>query len=555
VPKVSVVVATYNGARTLKTCLESLVHLNYPDYEVILVDDGSTDRTPEIADSYPAVRYFRQPNLGLSTARNTGIQAATGEIIAFTDSDCRADEDWLHYLISDLLNGDFAGIGGHNFLPPEDSLVAAAVMVSPGGPAHVMLTDREAEHLPGCNMAFYKSALIEIGGFDPVFRKAGDDVDVCWRLLESGFKLGFSPAGFVWHYRRSTVAGYLKQQAGYGEAEALLAHKHPEYFSPLGGSIWRGRIYGQSGVGPSLRRPVIYRGPFGSGFFQKVYTPTPAHAVMFCTSLEYQVLVTIPLMALSVSIPALWPLLLTSLAMTLGVCVAAAAQAELPRRKRKIWSRPLVAVLYLLQPIVRGWARYRSRLTVRPRPRGVRRPVPVARFENVEAVHYWSESGMSRFTFLNQVLDELDREGWQTKLDTGWNDHDVEIYGQRWARLRLTTVGEVMTGGKTLIRCRLQANWSLRAKLYFWVLLGLELVVVALLRNTQPWLWMMLLSIPLLGWFFEQEKHNLQAMIAGLIDATVAASGIIKLKPGHVRRDPAGEDRHVAITERDPAHL
>ena len=85
-PKVSVVVASYNGERTLKACLESLERLNYPDYEVILVDDGSTDTTPQIAAAFPNVRYIRhEKNLGLSVARNTGIAAATGEIIAFTD--------------------------------------------------------------------------------------------------------------------------------------------------------------------------------------------------------------------------------------------------------------------------------------------------------------------------------------------------------------------------------------------------------------------------------------------------------------------------------------
>ena len=115
--------------------------------------------------------------------------------MAFTDSDCRADEDWLYYLVGDLIGSEFAGIGGPNLLPPEDSPVAAAVMASPGGPAHVMLTDRQAEHIPGCNMAFYKRALSEIGGFDPIFRRAGDDVDLCWRLQQADYKIGFSPAG------------------------------------------------------------------------------------------------------------------------------------------------------------------------------------------------------------------------------------------------------------------------------------------------------------------------------------------------------------------------
>src|ERR1039458_4437314 len=122
-PRVSVVVATYNGERTLKACLDSLERLNYPNYEVILVDDGSDDTTRQIAFAHPNVRYFRhEKNLGLSVARNTGIAASTGEIIAFTDSDCRADEDWLYYLVGGLLQSSFAGIGGPNLLPPEDSL-------------------------------------------------------------------------------------------------------------------------------------------------------------------------------------------------------------------------------------------------------------------------------------------------------------------------------------------------------------------------------------------------------------------------------------------------
>ena len=93
------------------------------------MDDGSTDKTPHIAKLFPSVRYLRQTNQGLSSARNSGIRAATGEVVAFTDDDCRADEDWLYYLVNDLERGDFAGIGGHNFLPPEDSCVAAAVVV------------------------------------------------------------------------------------------------------------------------------------------------------------------------------------------------------------------------------------------------------------------------------------------------------------------------------------------------------------------------------------------------------------------------------------------
>ena len=101
--------------------------------------------------------------------------------------------------------GEFAGVGGHNLLPPDDSAVAAAVMVSPGGPAHVMLNDRAGRAHSRLQHGLLQDARsTAVGGFDPIFRKAGDDVDLCWRLQQAGFKIGFSPAAFVWHYRRST---------------------------------------------------------------------------------------------------------------------------------------------------------------------------------------------------------------------------------------------------------------------------------------------------------------------------------------------------------------
>ncbi|HJU28559.1 MAG TPA: glycosyltransferase family A protein, partial [Candidatus Binataceae bacterium] len=94
-PMVSVVICAYNAERTMRQCLESLRRLDYPSYEVIIVDDGSRDRTAEIATDFPEFRLIRQPNKGLSVARNVGLYAARGEIVAYTDSDCVVDPDWL----------------------------------------------------------------------------------------------------------------------------------------------------------------------------------------------------------------------------------------------------------------------------------------------------------------------------------------------------------------------------------------------------------------------------------------------------------------------------
>jgi O-antigen biosynthesis protein len=543
-PRVSVVVASYNGERTLKACLDSLERLNYPDYEVILVDDGSTDSTQQIAIAHPKVRYFRhEKNLGLSVARNTGIAAATGEIIAFTDSDCRADEDWLYYLVSSLLESDFAGMGGPNLLPPEDSLVAAAVMASPGGPAHVMLTDLQAEHIPGCNMAFYKWALEQVGGFDPIFHKAGDDVDLCWRLQQAGLKIGFSPAAFVWHYRRSSIGAYLRQQRGYGDAEALLVRKHPECFNAFGGSLWRGRIYSTSRFGDFLRPPIIYRGPFGSAGFQFLYASPPAFNLMVCTTLEYHVLVTLPLWVVSVIFHLLLPMAITSLLISLGVCVAAGAQAAFPRNKRRWWSRPLVGMLFLLQPIVRGWARYQGRLMLRPTPLTAQRTLDSIALrdsgQSLREVNYWAEQRLDRLALAADILRRLDQQGWPNKSDIGWSDYDVEVYDTRWSRLQLTTVAEEHPKGKQLIRCRLRARWALRSKVVFWSMCGFELLICGFVGPRLPWLWLLLLTLPLFAWFLRREQRNLQSMIVVFLDDLAKEWRLAKVQPESTRQPPA----------------
>jgi hypothetical protein len=439
------------------------------------------------------------------------------------------DEDWLYYLVGDLVRSDFAGIGGHNFLPPEDSPTAAAVMASPGGPAHVMLTDREAEHIPGCNMAFYKWALDEIHGFDPVFRKAGDDVDVCWRLQNHGHKLGFSAAGFVWHYRRSTVKAYLKQQAGYGEAEALLARKHPEFFNLIGGGIWRGRIYSAARLGLLTQRPVIYHGLFGSGFFQKLYSPEPASAVMLLTSLPWHLFVTLPALVLSLHLSVLLPLGLAALALSLGICGVSGAQADLPRRKRRWWSRLLVAFLFFLQPIVRGWARYRATWAERSdSSKEAAWSIVERTIEPRESLAFWAEKrGFDRFEFLTELVDELRTQRLKPRLDSGWSSHDVELGSGTWVRLWFSSVTEELEEGRKILRCRLRTAWTLRARLAFFALLGGTLILTGALGHVTEWIWMLPVALPFLYLFLENESCRTRGVVSEIISRLAGNSGLV----------------------------
>ena len=191
-PRMSVVVCAYNAADTLDDCLASLETLTYPDYEIILINDGSTDRTSDIGRSYPRVRVVDIPNGGLSAARNVGLAGATGAVVAYVDADVRVDRDWLTFLVQPFLTSDVVGSGGPNVVPDDDPPMAQCIARAPGEPTHVLLDDRIAEHVPGCNMAFRREALLAIGGFNPTYLRAGDDVDVCWRLQARGWKIGFS---------------------------------------------------------------------------------------------------------------------------------------------------------------------------------------------------------------------------------------------------------------------------------------------------------------------------------------------------------------------------
>src|SRR5207247_4069956 len=130
------------------------------------------------------IRVIRTENRGLSAARNTGWQAATGEIVAYTDDDARPDPHWLHYLAWAFRTTRHVAIGGPNIAPAGDGWIAECVANAPGGPMHVLIADAEAEHIPGCNRAFRRGAVEAGGGYDFGFRTAGEDVHLGERRQE-----------------------------------------------------------------------------------------------------------------------------------------------------------------------------------------------------------------------------------------------------------------------------------------------------------------------------------------------------------------------------------
>jgi glycosyltransferase involved in cell wall biosynthesis len=356
-PRISVVVCAYNADGSIEDCLASLEGSDYPDLEVIVCDDGSTDDTLALARRFPFI-VMELPRMGLSDARNAGTAAASGEIVAFLDADAVCHPDWPYYLALSLEEENVVATGGPNLPFPGAPLVERAVAAAPGGPVEVLLSDDRAEHVPGCNMAYRKEALQAVGGFDPVFTAAGDDVDVCWKLLDRGWAIGFSAPAQVLHHRRNTLRGFLKQQHGYGRAERLLAGRHRHRFNRLGQARWIGFVYGRVRLLGSLLRGVVYHGPMGSAGFQPVVT---RRSERLLAALTAYLPLTVPLALLGFLEPlSTWwvgaPALHVAAVFAFATAVAVAVRPR-PNERQRMRFRLLVALLHVAQPLARASGR------------------------------------------------------------------------------------------------------------------------------------------------------------------------------------------------------
>jgi O-antigen biosynthesis protein len=452
-PRVSVVVCNHNGAETLDETLVSLEQLDYPDYEILLVEDGSTDGSRAIAERHrDRIRIIAQENRGLSVARNVGAEAATGSIVAYIDSDAYADRGWLHHLVFALRSGEYAAVGGPNLTPESDGLTAQLVALCPGNPTYVLRDNVHAEHVAGVNMAFRRDALLSLGGFDPVHRRAGDDVDICWRLQDAGLEIAFSPAAIVWHHRRPSMLRYLKQQSGYGEAENQLERKHPDRFNLAGYIRWSGRVYVAPKRTSALFRPFIYHGRLGGALFQTLYQKEPSYLLDTPIMIHWYLIWAL---ALVLAPLATWlaPIGLAMLGLSLFAAGFAGIATEVPiplqgaQRLRKIAT---IASLHFVHPVVRWYGRVAAQLRHRSSGQGSRRRrwaglagvVPEVRHllrRPKQTRSYWGVQAQDREAFLRALQQELQVSHLRAAFGADWDNFDLAVIGP------LTCTGRIYT--------------------------------------------------------------------------------------------------------------
>jgi glycosyltransferase involved in cell wall biosynthesis len=454
-PAISVALCSYNGSRVIRRCLEGLARQDYPDYEVIVIDDGSTDDTARIAAEFD-VTLIKTPNQGLSAARNEALARARGEIVAYIDDDAWPDPDWLRHLAWVYLTTDHAGVGGPNLPPHDDGPTAALVALAPGGPLHVLRSDTEAEHIPGCNSSFRTEQLRAIGGYDVRFRTAGDDVDVCWRLHERGETIGFSAGAMVWHHRRPTVRGYLRQQRGYGLAEALLERKWASRFNGLGHVSWPGQLYGSGADPGGLVRSSVYAGTWGTAPYQSIYERS-SHWAAAPLMPEWW-LAIVGLLAMGVlgwSWSPLWLAWPVALAMTgASVLIAAAVAIRQTRHARSMDGggvRRTVALAGLV--LGQSVARLRGRLAggLVPWRRRGDGPWIAPRTYRLEA---WSEDWHAMEARLRHVERDLESTGIAVRRGGPTDRWDLEVRVGSFGRARSLGTIEEHGNGRQMVRWR-----------------------------------------------------------------------------------------------------
>jgi glycosyltransferase involved in cell wall biosynthesis len=220
----SVIIPTYNRLPQLKLTLESVLMQTHSSYEVIVVDDGSTDGTEIYLKSLVErkVKYISQNNKGPAAARNNGIKLASGKFIAFTDDDCIVPADWLTRLENTFESTGADIVGG--VVKNTCKIFFSEVSQQITNFFVRKLNEREASSfLTSNNIAYRAGVLKNAGGFEESFRKAGgEERALNWKIIMVGGKSVFAPDIVIEHYHKMGLSKFIRQQINYGRGSYLL---------------------------------------------------------------------------------------------------------------------------------------------------------------------------------------------------------------------------------------------------------------------------------------------------------------------------------------------
>jgi len=214
---VSIIIPIKNRANYLPNLIQNLTNLNYPDYEIIIVNDCSTDNTKTLLKQYPIRSISLEKSVGSAKARNIGINKAKNNIIALTDSDCFVSKNWLKDLVPFLNKYDVVG-GKVKFYDDIETKLNPTILNET-----VLSKDSPVNFLNTSSMVFKKDLWSYSGGF---LNYRLEDVEFSWRLLKKGYKLFYVPKGLVIHHGTRTPIQNVKKYLQYGKSYSKLSKLH-----------------------------------------------------------------------------------------------------------------------------------------------------------------------------------------------------------------------------------------------------------------------------------------------------------------------------------------
>lgn len=232
-PSVSIVIPVYNGEDNIDKCIESIINQDYPKEktEIIIVDNNSKDNTANIIKTFP-VKYIFEKKQGVCFARNKGLELANNELIAYTDSDCIAEKNWISRLVPHFSDETIGGVGGHLEAFPPENYIERYIALREVLTQEKMYAEKiySPPFFITANVIYRANILKKIGGFDNFFKIAGEDADISWRVVAEGYKLILEPSAIVFHKHRSNLKRFCKQMFNYGIGSAAIFKKYHKKF-------------------------------------------------------------------------------------------------------------------------------------------------------------------------------------------------------------------------------------------------------------------------------------------------------------------------------------
>jgi len=233
-PLVSIIIPAKNAQGTIEKCILSLLNLDCQDYETIVVNDGSQDKTAEVLRKYSdrVSVITNTVSHGPSKARNVAAKEAKGEFLAFTDADCSVDKDWINQLVSGFTDANIAAVGGRQEIPEDETIFGRKVakfLEKVGFLTDYMRKNQKCmvsvNHNPSCNVMYRKNIFSQEGGFLEGLWP-GEDIELDYRLKKKKYKIVFNPKAVVYHYRPENLRLFLNMMFRYGWAQGYLVRRH-----------------------------------------------------------------------------------------------------------------------------------------------------------------------------------------------------------------------------------------------------------------------------------------------------------------------------------------